>query len=302
MPRSFFLALLTISIFFSACQTKQASLSHSIQKNCEYYSLKSAQCKDIEQMVNQLEPYKVIFIGDHHSEDSLHQKTAELIMALSLSGTKVKLANEWFYPSDNQTLHEYVSKDINETEFIEKIQWKKRLKYYKFDSFRPMYQAIQKTYGKLYGINLSKEERKKISDQNISAMNEDERRFNTNLDINVSAHKNMLKPFFSHCHAPKPKETLQECTERMYKVQVAWDSKMALESYKLSKGLQENEKLIVFAGALHIQNDLGIPLRFARLSNLPYVSIIPAEQTIQHIKHGLADFLMFYKEKNISKD
>ena len=270
-------------------------ITHNFQKGCEYYSLQSAQCKDLNQMVKQLENYPVIFIGDHHTEENLHQKVAELITALSLAGKKVKLANEWFYPSDNTNLQAYISHDINETEFIKKVQWKKRLKYYDFDSFKPMYQAVQKTHGKLYGINLSKKERKKISDQNISAMSEDERRFNTNLDTNVSAHKTMLKAFFSHCHAPKPKESLKECTERMYKVQVAWDSKMALESYKLSQDLEEDETLIVFAGALHIENALGIPLRFARLSNKPFVTIIPLDDKEIKVEHKLGDYLLLYK-------
>ena len=249
-------------------------------------------------MLKQLEPYRVIFIGDHHSEEDLHIKTAELITALSNSGVKIKLANEWFYPSDNKTLEKYVSHDINETEFLEKVQWEKRLKYHKFDSFKPMYQAIQEANGKLYGINLSKEERQKISDQNLSGMSEDERHFNDNIDINVSVHKKMLKPFFSQCHAPKPKESLTECTERMYKVQVAWDSKMALESYKLSQDLEKDEKLIVFAGAMHIQKNLGIPLRFARLTNLPYLSIIPAENTSQSIEHAFSDYLLFYQARS----
>jgi len=297
MPKHYFFTLVFISLFFSACQNRHLPLSHDLQKGCEYYSLRSAQCKNIDQMIKQLEPYKVIFIGDHHSEEDLHKKTAELITALSRTGTKVKLANEWFYPSDNETLEKYVSNDINETVFLEKIQWEERLKYYKFDSFKPMYQAVQKAKGKLYGINLSKEERKRISDQNISGMSEDERSFNNNLDTNISVHKKMLKPFFSHCHAPKPNETLLQCTKRMYKVQVAWDSKMALESYKLSQALQADEKLIVFAGAMHIQKNLGIPLHFARLSNLPYLSIIPAENTSLSVEHSFSDFLLFYQAK-----
>jgi len=296
MSRLFsFLPLLFMLLFFSACHHKETSIKHNLPSDCEYYSLRSAQCQDLTQMLKQLEPYKVIFIGDHHTQKDLHQNVAKLITALSKTGVKVHLANEWFYPSDTKALNAYVSKDINETEFIKQVQWEKRLKYYPYDSFKPMYQAIVNSQGYLHGINLTKEERKKISDQNLSAMTTGERHFNDTLDLNVSAHQNMVSPFLSHCHAPKKDESLEACKKRMYRVQVAWDSKMAEEAYDLSLRLSENEKLIVFAGAMHIENSLGIPLRFARLSNLPTTNVIPVEETSKSIQHSTGDYLLFYK-------
>jgi uncharacterized iron-regulated protein len=246
-------------------------------------------------MVKRLKPYKVIFIGDHHPEDDLHKNVAKLITEFSKSGIKVHLANEWFYPSDADTLDAFSAMDINETKFLKKIQWEERLKFYSYNSFKPMYEAVQQNDGKLYGINLSKIKRKKISDQNLTSMSQQERRFNTSLDLNISAHQNMVLPYFSHCHASKPGETLKECIQRMYRVQVAWDTKMALESYKLSLKLKEDEKLLVFAGAMHIENHLGVPLHFSRHSSLATATIIPADNTTKSINNGIGDFLIFYK-------
>ena len=60
------------------------------------------------------------------------------------------------------------------------------------------------------------------------------------------------------------------CKERMYRVQVAWDTYMATQSAQIAKRYlkTKKDKLIVFAGAMHMEHGLGIPLRFARLSNL----------------------------------
>jgi len=295
------LFLLSFLLLFCACEHKTPSPTHQIKEGCEYYSLKSAQCQSLKQMTKQLAPYPVIFIGDHHPEDDLHQKTALLIQELSNSGFKVHLANEWFCPSDKKVLTAFTSKDINESEFLNKIEWEKRLKYTSYDSFKPMYEMVKNTKGQLHGINLSKQERKQISDQNLSAMSTQEQLFYHSLDINVSAHKDLVFPYLSHCHAPKKNESLKECSERMYRVQVAWDSKMALESYKLSQKLQQNEKLIVFAGAMHIDSKLGIPLRFARLSNIPFISILPANEQTDEIEHNVADFILFYQNQQKNK-
>ncbi len=286
--------LLSSTLLFTACQAKYTPLMHSIESGCEFYSLRSAQCLNEEQLVEKLQPYKVIFIGDHHNKESLHKKIAKLIEALSKSGTKVHLANEWFYPDDINVLKAFSNRTIDEAEFLEQIQWAKRFKHYPYSSFRPIYQAVQKSKGQLYGINLSKRDRKKISDQNLSAMTREELSFYNKLDINVAPHRTLVMPFLSHCHAPKPGESSQKCIERMYRVQVAWDSKMAIESFKLSQNLQEHEKLLIFAGSMHIQNRLGIPLRFARLGNLPHISIVPADTKTTEAENGLGDFLLFY--------
>ncbi len=292
------LLLLTITfLFLSGCQNRPLTITHEIKPECEYYSLKSAQCLDETQMLKQLEPYKVIFIGDHHPQDALHHKIASLITAFSNKGTTVHLANEWFYPEDKKVLEQFSADKIDETTFLKQIQWDKRLKYYKYDSFKPMYEAVKRGNGRLYGINLTKQARKKISDQNLSAMDQNEYLFNGGLDLNISAHRQFIMPFFSHCHAPKPNESLQECRERMYRVQVAWDSKMAMESHKLAQRLQDNEKLIVFAGALHIENGLGIPMRFSRLNTVPTISIIPVDSQTKEAANGSGDYLLLYPQK-----
>ena len=292
------IALLLMLLLFSACQNRSLAITHKIKADCEYYSMKSAQCLDEEQMLKKIEPYKVIFIGDHHPQDALHDKIASLITALSDQGITVHLANEWFYPEDAKLLEQFSDNTTDEETFLKQIHWDKRLKYYKYDSFKPMYEAVKRGSGKLYGINLSKQARTKISDQNLSAMDQDERVFNESLDLDVTPHRNLIMPFFSHCHAPKPDESLQECSERMYRVQVAWDTKMALESYKLAQRLKHNEKLIVFAGAMHIQNELGIPLRFSRLSPMPTLSIIPLNAQTQETINDLGDYLLLYQEKS----
>ena len=72
-----------------------------------------------------------------------------------------------------------------------------------------------------------------------------------------------------------PIKSSEPCEDRMYRVQVAWDTYMAKQTNILSRKVLKNKKdiLIVFAGAMHIEKKLGIPLRFSRLNNTPYISI-----------------------------
>ncbi len=294
---SLFVGLL---LFFSGCADKKALfLSHDVKPCCTYYSLQRAECLDKEAFVQAFEPYRVIFVGDHHHSANAHKVLTELIDELSHKGYKIALANEWFTPQENSLLKQYVDGGL-EGNVTKELGWKKRTGY-DFNLSRPIYDAVIANQGSLYGINMSRAFKKKISDQNLSAMSEEERTFYNGLDLNVSVHKAMLSPYFNHCHSLKNGESQAACSERMYRVQVAWDTMMGQESAKLSESLTADEKLIVFVGAMHLENGLGANLRFARVSNEPFITLLPvskkAKQQEEIDAHlGRSDLLYLYDD------
>ena len=292
---SLFVGLL---LFFSGCADKKVlSLSHDVKPSCSYYSLKRAECLDKEAFIDAVEPYRVIFVGDHHHSADAHKVLIELIDGLSRRGYKIALANEWFTPQDDTLLKRYVDGEL-EDNVTKALGWTKRVGY-DFNLSKPIYDAVIANQGSLYGINMSRAFKKKISDQNLSDMSAEERRFYEELDLNVSAHKAMLSPYFSHCHSLKDGESQAACSERMYRVQVAWDTMMGQESAKLSERLAVDDKLIVFVGAMHLENGLGANLRFARVSNEPFVTLLPVpkkakQQEAIDAHLGRSDLLYLY--------
>ena len=132
-------------------------------------------------------------------------------------------------------------------------------------------------------------------------MSAQEREFVDGLDLNISAHKQLLAPFFSHCHKTRKDEDAKQCMERMYRVQVAWDSMMGQESAKLAEKLEDNEKLIVFIGAMHLDSKLGANLRFTRQSNIPTITVLPypkdsSLEKVIEIDLGKSDIIYLYEE------
>lgn len=285
------ISILVITLFlFSGCGKRPAPLTH--YSDCSaggVYAMNRAQCIDDTALLEMLEPYPVIFVGDHHKSEEVHAFVASLIKGLNSRGYRVHLANEWFSPADNAVLDTYASGEIDDGNFTQKVGWKKKAGY-DFDLFAPIYHAVRETGGKLYGINLDKAARKKISDANVTGMDEAERGFYRSLDLNVSAHQQLMRPFMDHCSHAKNGQT---CAERMYRVQVAWDTKMGEESAKLAKEVLAvpQEKLVVFIGAMHLSSRLGVNMRFARRCYLPQVTILPAAQNSGGYPHAAAEFL-----------
>jgi uncharacterized iron-regulated protein len=263
-----------------------------------FYDLHAASYCSDKEMLKKLAHYKVIFVGDHHDQNQLHLKIASLIDALSKKRS-VRLAAEWFTPEDAGVLKKFMANEISEKAFRKEVNWKKRVGF-AYDSFKAIFEAVKKHQGKIVGINLSKEEQQKISKNDLKSMSKEEREFYQALDLKVQSHQYLVKPYFDHCHHYS--KNVEDCFSRMYRVQVAWDSKMALEVFKQRQKLKDDEVLVVLAGEMHFYKKLGINLRFARLSYEPTFTLLPLSQTSKNVDIGIADGLILYEQQGSQKE
>ena len=289
------ISLLSILLLLSTgCTEPNLPIKHLLPSSCTVYDMKQARCIDNRELLKRLAPYRVVFVGDHHAQTDLHRKLAKIITGLDQVGRHVSLASEWFTPEDDTLLEQY-AKGSFKGDFPQAVEWKKKAGY-PFDSYDLTYNAIHRAHGGLYGINLSREFRKRISNADHSVMSREEKDFYDSLDLNVTAHRQMLSPFFSRCHSLRKDEDTDSCSERMYRVQVAWDSYMANESAALVNraGHSRSNLLMVFAGSMHLSYGLGINARFARLSRESFVTIKPVPMGTDAADVGEADFLLFY--------
>lgn len=267
------IAFITTIFLFTGCTNKVAPLTHNLEKKEDIYSIKQAKSISMQELLNEVENYPVIFVGDHHNTEKTHKFFADFINELTKKGYKLSLANEWFIPEQNSILKDYTDNKFDTATLKQKVEWDKFTKF-KWEYVSPLYKAIKNNGGKLYGMNISKKDRTKISLKQFDKMSTEEKAFYDNLDLNVTAHKQLISPYLKHCDK-MPSITKEPCEERMYRVQVAWDTYMAQNVAKISKEVIKTpkDKLLVFAGTMHIEQNLGIPLRFTRLSNLPYITI-----------------------------
>jgi len=296
------LLLIAIMFFMSSCSRPESPLQHTLPERCSVYDMKQAACISEQELVRRMGPYRVIFMGDYHASDAMHARFANVLVSLGKSGRHVMLANEWFTPQDDVLLSQY-AKGTFDGNFTKAIDWEKKAGY-PFSSYAPIYLGVNSIDGMLYGINMDKAFQKALSDNNITGMSEQQRAFYDALDMNLSAHRALLTPFFSHCHAKKSGENEQECFERMYRVQVAWDSYMGQQSAVLAQDLlkSRSDLLVVFAGTMHMEYGIGINARFARHSREPFVTILPVPSGTQSAEIGEADYLLFFTPHTTGKE
>lgn len=288
-----------ILFIFAGCSNKNIELTHNLKNKKEgIYSLKQAKRISIDELTKQLEPYSIILVGDHHNNKKTHDFLNELLLDLSNKGFKINLVNEWFTPKHDSLLLDYTSNKITSEELKEKRDWDKFTKY-KWELVSQLYKTVKNSEGRLYGMNISKEKREKISLKQFNKMDKEEKSFYDNLDLNISAHQQLVMPYLKHCNK-LPQKSTEACEERMYRVQVAWDTYMAQNINKLAKKVikTSKDKIVVFVGAMHIEQGLGIPLRFSRLNETPFITIsnkkIDKESALK-IEVNKADIVYMYE-------
>lgn len=266
-------------IFFSFVACSNKSMQHDPKytlknhSDTKIISFKQGKEINLDELINEVEHYPVIFVGDHHNTNETHEFFNNFLEKLALKGYNLHMANEWFTPEHNTLLKDYTDDKIDEFDLKEMRKWDQFTKH-RWEIVEPLYETIKKSNGRLYGANISKKDRKKISNKHLDKMDENLKTFYNNLDLNISSHKSLIEPFFKDCHKFKraKSKSNEPCQNRMYRVQVTWDTYMANESAKIADQVLQTkkDKLIVFAGAMHVEYGLGIPLRFARLNNTPY--------------------------------
>ena len=213
--KQFYLLSLLLLLVGGCASPEPTPITHQVKSSCSYYALTSAECIDKEAYIKSIEPYKVIFIGDHHHSAAAHQLMLETINGLADDGYRVLVANEWFSPKENGLLSEYIAGDLD-INGSKALGWKKRVGY-DFNLSEPIFEAVIKEEGALYGINMDKKFKKMVSEQNVSAMSDEQRSFYERLDLNVSAHRALLEPFLDtvivHVREKVLKSVVSVCIE-----------------------------------------------------------------------------------------
>ncbi len=295
------IAILTVVFFLTGCTKNNLAtpLTHNIEKKEGIYSVKQAKEISIEELVGEVEHYPIIFVGDHHNTKKTHKFFENFLQRLDKKGYNLNLANEWFTPNHNELLKMYTDGKIDGIRLKERRHWDEFTSF-KWEYVEPLYEAVKKNSGRLYGMNIPKKDRKKISLKQFDKMTKEEKEFYDSLDLSVSAHRQLVMPYLKHCNK-MPQRSEEACEERMYRVQVSWDTYMANRVKELANKVLKTskDKLLVFVGAMHVEQNVGIPLRFARQSNLPYVIIsneqIQKEKALK-IDNNKADFVFVYKK------
>lgn len=245
---------------------------------------------------DQLQPKSVLVFGEKHAvdrgdslQDSIahHRRQGDLIRAYGIylkdKHEGLNGAFEFIPYTDQWAVELYFRGHMSKEKMLATIGWspKQPFEQYERQFTFPLY-----FQGWTYGINAPKELTKKVAQEGLPGLNEDERAL---LPPNFQLGNSLYFERFTEVmggHVPA------EALERYFAAQSIWDDTMAWKALEILDS--SSNRLIIWVGEFHVEYGGGLPDRLkARSTDHPVHTLLQREYSSENEIH----FEDFYHEK-----
>lgn len=239
----------------------------------------------LDTLLERLADRRVVYVGETHDRYEDHLSQLAIIRGLHQQGAPLAIGMEFFQQPFQAVLDDYVAGRIDEAEMLRRSEYFERWRF-DYRLYRPLL-----TYARTHGLpvialNLPTELTRKVGAGGLAALSEEERaQVPSELDRSDADYRAHLEQIFAQ-HPQGPEADF----ERFLEVQLLWDEGMAERAATFLQAHPEH-RLVVLAGAGHIEYGRGIPNRLARRLAVPAATVLNGTQ--RPVTPDLADFLLF---------
>jgi uncharacterized iron-regulated protein len=223
-----------------------------------------ARAISFDQLIDQLEQVRVIYVGENHTDRSHHRIQLRIITALTDRGQSTRVGMEMFDHTYQAVLDQWSAGDLTWQDFLKRSHWYANWRY--DDSlYKGILDFVQKHHLKLIGLNIPFCIPPKIAVGGLDSLSAyDRAQLPDHIDTSNAAHRAYLKTIFK-MHTIKGHEDF----ENFYAAQCAWEDGMAQAvADHLGRG-----SMVVLAGDGHIERKYGIPDRAYQRTKAPFRTV-----------------------------
>jgi uncharacterized iron-regulated protein len=241
----------------------------------------SGKTVSFDEMLEDLNHYQMIFIGEKHAIQSQHIHQLEIIKALFKDNSALVVGMEMFDRSYQPVLDLWSAGVLDEETFLRKVHWYANWRY-DFTLYRDILLFIKNNRIKMVALNIPSYITARIRVGGIENLSDEDRGYlPKEIDIQNAAHRDYVEKAFNQHHFNGNVKF-----DDFYMAQCVWDEAMA-ESVAANLG---NKKIVVLAGNGHIQYKYGIPDRAFRRTGIPFRTIYQASVG-EEIELSVADYI-----------
>ena len=202
----------------------------------------------------------VVFYGEAHDDRRQHDYERELlgeIAAAAPQGTPILVGMEMFQRPFQQPLDDYVAGRIDEKEMLRRTEYFKRWNF-DYTFYAPLWRWCREHGGRVVALNAEASIITKIrKGTGLPGLSSDERaHLATDIELTDAAHRARVEERFRAAGHP--------LTQPWYEAMTSWDETMAESAADALAAAGPGARMLVVAGAGHIENGTGIPDRMAR--------------------------------------
>ena len=227
----------------------------------------SQNIKSIHGITKGLEGHRVVYLGEKHDQEGIHQAQLRIIKELS-SKERLAVGMEMFQRPFQGVIDSYLKGKISEKEFLRKSEYFKRWAF-NYHFYRPIVEYCKENAIPIVALNLPTEISKKIARKGISSLNQEERKaLPVELDFTNDLYKRYLKKVYANHNSGELDDF-----ENFFQAQIAWDETMAQTITNYLKRHPEHN-MVVLVGGGHVEYGYGIPSRVKK--KLPEITQVKA--------------------------
>lgn len=240
---------------------------------------------DLEHLLDTIAQQRVVFVGEHHDRYADHLNQLRVIEGLHRRGKGLAIGMEFFQQPYQAPLDAYIAGEIDEAQMLRQTQYFDRWRF-DYRLYRPILRFAREHRIPVIALNLESELTRRVGELGAAGLTPAERaRLPAQIDRTDPAYAARIKAVFDQHPMPD-----QRAFERFVEVQLLWDEGMAERG---ARYLTENphQRLVVLAGAGHIEYGQGIPKRLVRRVSVPAVTLLNAGDG--ELDPAAADYLLF---------
>ena len=251
--------------------------------------IKSSAVMNAPAIIDSLSGAGVIYLGERHDQQGIHEAQLKIIEALSGKGP-VAVAMEMFQRPFQKVIDAYLKGRLPEREFLKKTEYFKRWGF-NYHFYRPIVEYCKTHHIPVLAMNLPAEISRKIARSGLQSLSPEERRaLPHKLDFSNELYRQMLLKIYEGHEA----DAIQNF-DSFFQAQIAWDETMA-RSISDFLDAHPERKIIVIVGGGHVAFGYGIPSRVAAREKAVRQAIVlfPEAGQIDPLE---ADYFLFVPEK-----
>jgi len=249
------------------------------------------QNKDVslKEMIEALKSYRIVMIGETHTNQTHHDVQFEVIKGLVEAGKPVVFALEMFNPDQDEALAKWSSGTTDADTFLKQTDylrtWSHNYRYY-----QAIFEFAREKHLPIYGANVERKYASKIGKKGIAGLTDEERAVLPEIHTSHLEHRFFIKTAMQGLDALMP-----AMFPSIYEAQCLWDTAMGEGAIRVAKA-HPNAVVIVLAGSGHVDYNIGIGRIIAERSDLPFASVIPVD--VEQEEEDLSGMAMVKSSKD----
>lgn len=221
-----------------------------------------------EELARRTRAARVVYVGEGHGRPEHHLLQRDLLAVLADAGPAV-LACEYFPRSLQPVLDRFNAGALSLEELPAALDWD-RTWGHPWPAYAPLFQLCRERGIPVVALNVERVLTDRVRREGLAALPLPELLALPRVELGVTAHRQRVEARLQAVH-PLPPEALA----RYYEAFTLWDEAMAEGVCDLLlRDRRPNLRVLVVAGAAHIETGTGVPDRVTRRAPLPRLVVV----------------------------